>query len=189
MTTRSADSPTRRLIASVTTGRRWGSPYAILVSAPTIGSLCATTPSRISETPASGFGRSPPRLKVTTPASGWSTATPSSGWRADGDRPHHRPYDRQRERHGRADGVGVALRYPGSGVSLTKNGVVGPGGRGYDLGPAKAPNSTISLVENQVSGALRSGFYLRAAKWHLDPDGEHRCELRLGFRGGRRKRR
>ena len=36
----------------------------------------------ISETPASGFGRSPPRLKVTTPASGWSTATPSSGWRA-----------------------------------------------------------------------------------------------------------
>ena len=85
------------------------------------------------------------------------------------------------------DGVGVALRYPGSGVSLTKNGVVGPGGRGYDLGPAKAPNSTISLVENQVSGALRSGFYLRAAgggTWTLTANTAANCDWGFAAVGG-----
>ena len=85
------------------------------------------------------------------------------------------------------DGVGVALRYPGSGVTLTQNGVVSPGGRGYDLGPAKAPNSTITLTENQVSGAVRSGFYLRAAgggTWNLTSNTAHDCDWGFAAVGG-----
>ena len=87
------------------------------------------------------------------------------------------------------DGVGVALRYPGSGVSLTKNGVVGPGGRGYDLG---LPRRQIRRsLWSRIRSAARCGRVSTCARggWHLDPDGEHRCELRLGFRGGRRQRR
>ena len=85
------------------------------------------------------------------------------------------------------DGVGVALRYPGSGVTLSQNGVVSPGGRGYDLGPAKAPTSTITLTENQVSGAVRSGFYLRAAgggTWNLSSNTAHDCDWGFAAVGG-----
>lgn len=76
------------------------------------------------------------------------------------------------------DGVGIALRSPGSGVSLVGNGVVAPGGRGYDLGPAKTSTSTIVLRENQVSGATRSGFFLRAAgggNWTIDQNTAANC--------------
>jgi hypothetical protein len=85
------------------------------------------------------------------------------------------------------DGVGIALRYPGSGVSMDKNGVVSPGGRGYDLGPAKSPMSRISLSENQVSGAIRSGFYLRASgggTWNLNSNTAHDCDWGFAVVGG-----
>jgi hypothetical protein len=85
------------------------------------------------------------------------------------------------------DGVGIALRYPGSGVSLVQNGVVSPGGRGYDLGPAKSPTSSITLSENQVSGAIRSGFYLRASgggTWNLSSNTAHDCDWGFAAVGG-----
>ena len=62
-----------------------------------------------------------------------------------------------------------------------------PGGRGYDLGPAKSPTSSITLSENQVSGAIRSGFYLRASgggTWNLNSNTAHDCDWGFAAVGG-----